>query len=102
MRKLALVPAILALTLTGCGGPPAGDLRQKDPEGDTACIHLGGGLSAGGELGETNMRTAAAHAAKASTELIRQAASVDASGTAQIPDVEAFKKACESEGFEFK
>lgn len=102
MKKILPILIILAVSLSACAGPSLADFRQNDPEGNTACIHFGGGLEAGGEQGLTNLKKAAEHGAAASTEQIRQAVNTDESGLPQITDQAAFKKACEQQGFEFK
>ncbi|GGJ59531.1 hypothetical protein GCM10007173_17980 [Glutamicibacter ardleyensis] len=78
------------------------DFRQQDPDGNSACIHFGGAIATTGEQGRTNLTKAAEHGAAATTEQIRQAVSTDESGSPQISDQAAFKKACEKQGFEFK
>lgn len=87
--------------LTACSGPSTDELREKDPEGYAACIHLGGGLDAPQGVGETNLQKAAVHGAQSSTPELREAAGVQKPETPEITDLEGFKKACEAQGFDY-
>lgn len=102
VKKILPLLLVLGLSLSACGGPSLADFRQQDPDGNTACIHFGGAIATTGEQGLTNLKKAAEHGAAATTEQIRQTVSVDESGSPQISDQAAFKKACEKQGFEFK
>lgn len=101
-KRLLPVFAVAALLLSACAGPSADEFRQRDSEGNTACIHFGSGYLDEGSLGRANMAKAAEHGAASSTELIRAAVSADASGVPVIPDKERFKSACEAQGMSFK
>lgn len=102
MRTIFPAVAVLALTLTACGGSSADEFRQRDIQGNTACIHFGSGYADSGNVGTTNMGKAAEHGAASSTEALRNVVSKDASGTPVIPDIAAFKAVCESQGISFK
>lgn len=102
MKLLLPVLAVAALLLSGCAGPSADEFRQRDSEGNTACIHFGSGYTEEGSLGRANMAKAAEHGATSSTELIRAAVSRDASGVPVILDKERFKSACEAQGMRFE
>ncbi|HAY44560.1 MAG TPA: hypothetical protein DCY59_14005 [Micrococcaceae bacterium] len=102
VKKILPLLLVLGLSLSACARPSLADFRQQDPDGNTACIHFGGAIAATGEQGRTNLGKAAEHGAAATTEAIRQAVSVDESGSPQISDQQAFTKACEKQGFEFK
>lgn len=102
VKKILPVLIILTFFVASCAAASLADFRQQDPEGNTACIHFGGGLEAGGDQGLTNLAKAAEHGAAAQTEQIRQAVSTDDAGVLQIPDHQAFHKACEAQGFRFK
>lgn len=102
MRRLLPVLAILGLTLSGCSEPSADEFRQRDLQGNTACIHFGSGYADSGNVGRTNMGKAAEHGAASSTDSIRNAVATDSAGKLVITDLEAFKWACESQGMSFK
>lgn len=102
MRKLLPVLVILGLALTACSGPSTDEFRQRDVQGNTACIHFGSGYTDDGSVGRTNMGKAAEHGAASSTEAIRTAVAVGAAGKPVIFDLEAFKRACEAQGMSFK
>lgn len=102
MRKLLPVLAILGLPLSACAGSGADEFRQRDVQGNTACIHFGSGYTDNGSVGRTNMGKAAEHGAASSTESIRNAVAADAAGKPVITDLEAFKRACEAQGMSFK
>lgn len=89
------------LLLSACSAPSTDTLREEDPEGYAACIHFGGGLDAPEGIGQTNMLKAAQHGSQSSTEQISQAVTTQESKTPEITDVEAFKTACEAQGFDF-
>ncbi|MDO5742861.1 MAG: hypothetical protein Q4P23_00220 [Micrococcaceae bacterium] len=101
MKRVLPMVAAAALMLTACGGPSADEFRQDDSQGNTACLHFGSGYEDGGNVARTNMAKAAVHGAAASTDEIRVAVSVDQAGTPVITDREAFKQACEAQGFKF-
>ncbi|MFL4472556.1 hypothetical protein ACIPVK_00975 [Paeniglutamicibacter sp. MACA_103] len=94
--------AVATLMLGACGGPSADEFRQRDIQGNTACIHFGSGYRDEGNVGSTNMLKAAEHGAASSTNAIREAVSADASGRPVITDEESFKNACEAQGMSFK
>ncbi|MFJ6417224.1 hypothetical protein [Paeniglutamicibacter sp. NPDC091659] len=102
MRKLLPVLAILGLALSACAGSGADEFRQRDVQGNTACIHFGSGYTDNGSVGRTNMDKAAEHGAASSTEAIRNAVAADVAGKPVITDLEAFKRACEAQGMSFK
>lgn len=103
MRALLPGLAVLALTLAACGGPSADEFRQRDLQGNTACIHFASGYTDGDSAtGRTNLGKAAEHGAASSTEAIRNAVSTDASGAPVISDMDAFKAVCEAQGMTFK
>lgn len=87
--------------LTACAGPSADEFRQSDPQGNTACLHFGSGYEDGGNVGRTNLAKAAVHGEAATTDQIRAAVSTDQAGIPVITDREAFKQACEAQGFKF-
>lgn len=102
MRKLFPVLAILGMAVTACAGPGADEFRQRDVQGNTACIHFGSGYTDNGSVGRTNMGKAAEHGAASSTEAIRNSVAAGATGKPVISDLEAFKRACEAQGMSFK
>lgn len=102
MRKLLPVLVVLGLALSACSGPSADEFRQRDVQGNTACIHFGSGYTDDGSVGRTNMGKAAEHGAASSTDAIRNAVGSDADGKPLITDLDAFKKACEAQGLSFK
>lgn len=101
-KKIFPALAVAAVLLGACAGPSADEFRQRDPEGNTACIHFGSGNTDEGSVGRANMAKAAEHGATSSTELIRAAVSRDGSGMPVILDRELFKRACEAQGMRFK
>ena len=101
-KKLLPALAVLTLMLGACGGPSADEFRQRDSQGNTACIHFGSGYLDDGNVGRTNMAKAAEHGAASSTESIRAAVSTADSGVPVIKDEESFKSACEAQGMRFK
>jgi hypothetical protein len=101
-KKLVPALAVSVLMLGACAGPTADEFRQRDLEGNTACLHFGSGYRDDGSVGSTNMLKAAEHGAASSTNAIREAVSADASGRPVITDEESFKNACEAQGMSFK
>lgn len=102
MRRTLPVLFALGLLLSACGGPNADEFRQRDLQGNTACIHFASGYTDDGSVGATNLSKAAEHGAASSTEAIRHAVDSDASGVPVITDGETFKAACEAQGMTFK
>lgn len=102
MRKLFPILAVLSLAMTACAGPSADEFRQRDVQGNTACIHFGSGYTDHGSVGRTNIAKAAEHGLASSTESIRNAVSTDSDGKPVITDQAAFKNACEQQGMSFK
>ncbi|WP_411730726.1 hypothetical protein [Paeniglutamicibacter sp.] len=102
--KNRLLPALAVATLMlgACAGPSVDEFRQRDVQGNTACIHFGSGYTDDGSVGRTNMAKAAEHGAASSTELIRAAVYTDGSSVPVIQDRELFKRACEAQGMSFK
>jgi hypothetical protein len=102
--KKKLVPALAAaaLMLGACAGPTGDEFRQRDLDGNTACLHFGSGYMDDGSVGRANLAKAAEHGAASSTEIIRAAVSLNGSGTPVIEDRELFKSACEVQGMSFK
>jgi len=80
VKKFLPFTAALAVVLTACSGPSTDELREKDPEGYAACIHLGGGLDAPQGVGEINLQKPE---------------------TPGITDLDGFKEACEAQGFDY-
>lgn len=101
-KKIFPALAVAAVLLGACAGPSADEFRQRDPEGNTACIHFGSGYTDDGSVGSANMAKAAEHGAASSTESIRAAVSTDAAGVPVITDEESFKSACEAQGMRFR
>ena len=102
MKKILPMLMVLCLALTACSTANPDDLRKSDHEGHTACMRYGGSLTAPGDMGKTNLKKAAQSGSKASTEAIRAAVATGADGQPEISDSQAFAKACESQGFDFK
>lgn len=102
MRRSLPAVVVLGLLLSACGGPNADEFRQRDLQGNTACIHFASGSTDNGSVGTTNLGKAAEHGAASSTESIRQAVDTDASGAPVITDPKAFKAACEAQGMKFR
>ena len=102
MRRILPVLFVLGLLLSACGGPSADEFRQRDVQGNTACIHFASGYTDNGSVGMTNLGKAAEHGAASSTEVIRNAVATDASGAPVITDMETFKAVCEAQGMTFK
>ncbi|GAA3321763.1 hypothetical protein [Paeniglutamicibacter sulfureus] len=101
-KSLLPALAVATLMLSACAGPSADEFRQRDVQGNTACIHFGSGYTDDGSVGRANMAKAAEHGAASSTESIRAAVSTDAAGVPVITDEESFKSACEAQGMRFK
>lgn len=101
-RKLLPALAVATLMLGACAGPSADEFRQRDVQGNTACIHFGSGYTDDGNVGRANMAKAAEHGAASSTESIRAAVSTDAAGVPVITEEESFKSACEAQGMRFR
>lgn len=102
MRKLFPILALLSLAMTACAGPNADEFRQRDVQGNTACIHFGSGYTDDGSVGRTNLTKAAEHGLASSTESIRNAVSTDSNAKPVITDQAAFRKACQQQGMSFK
>ena len=101
VKKFLPFAAALAVVLTACSDPSTDELREKDPEGYAACIHLGGGLDAPQGVGETNLQKAAAHAAQSATAQLRAAVDIQKPETPGITDLDGLKEACEAQGFDY-
>ncbi|MCV9993828.1 hypothetical protein OIU93_05875 [Paeniglutamicibacter sp. ZC-3] len=101
-KSLLPALAVATLMLSACAGRSADEFRQRDVQGNTACIHFGSGYTDDGSVGRANMAKAAEHGAASSTESIRAAVSTDAAGVPVITDEESFKSACEAQGMRFK
>lgn len=102
MRKLFPILVVIGLAMTACAGPSADEFRQRDIQGNTACLHFGSGYTDHGSVGRTNMAKAAEHGLASSTKSIRNAVSTGGDGKPVITDQAAFKKACEQQGMSFK